>query len=46
MSTSSTNDSSVSEQGNIMARAGDTVTVLDLICNSSLLVHHIVVQRF
>jgi len=46
MSTSSPNDSSVSEQGNIMARAGVTVTVLDLIFNSYLLVHHIVVQRF
>jgi hypothetical protein len=46
MSTSSPNDSSVSEQGIVMARAGVTVTVLDLICNFYLLVHHVVVQRF
>jgi len=46
MSTSSPNDSSVSEQGNVMARAAVMVTVWDFIFNSYLLVCHILVQRF
>ena len=46
MSTSSPNDSSVSEQGNVMASAGVIVTVLDFIFDLYVLMNHIVVHRF